>query len=469
MTKQTWIDKYWVRDKAFYQKVLLILIPIVLQSIINQGVNMMDTIMVGKLGEASISASSLANQFYNIFVFLCMGISAAGLVLSSQYFGAGDLKTVGRVFDLILQIVIAGGAVFAILTVAMPTQIMGIFTSEEDVIQLGAQYLRVTALVYLPHGISLVLSNVMRSIGNAKLGLYVSIASFIVNIGANYVFIFGKLGAPALGVMGAAVGTLIARSVEFLFCAVYLFKFEKVLKYKVRGLLKFPARALFGEFRRLGLPAVISDSILALAASAISIILGHMGKEVVSAYAIVTVMDRMATVAIQGVSSASGVIIGQTVGEGKFERAQKEGWTFLILSVLIGVIGGVLVLVLGEWSIALYEIAPSTVDITVSMMEASAVIVFFQAIQSALSKGILRGGGDTKFLMIADIIFQWVASIPLGALAGLVLGLPPALVLVALRIDFIIKSVWLVFRLKSGKWIHKAKSMDEGEILPANG
>lgn len=469
MTKQTWIDKYWVRDKAFYQKVLLILIPIVLQSIINQGVNMMDTIMVGKLGEASISASSLANQFYNIFVFLCMGISAAGLVLSSQYFGAGDLKTVGRVFDLILQIVIAGGAVFAILTVALPTQIMGIFTSEEDVIQLGAQYLRVTALVYLPHGISLVLSNVMRSIGNAKLGLYVSIASFVVNIGANYVFIFGKLGAPALGVMGAAVGTLIARSVEFLFCAVYLLKFEKVLKYKVRGLLKFPARALFGEFRRLGLPAVISDSILALAASAISIILGHMGKEVVSAYAIVTVMDRMATVAIQGVSSASGVIIGQTVGEGKFERAQKEGWTFLILSVLIGVIGGVLVLVLGEWSIALYEIAPSTVDITVSMMEASAVIVFFQAIQSALSKGILRGGGDTKFLMIADIIFQWVASIPLGALAGLVLGLPPALVLVALRIDFIIKSVWLVFRLKSGKWIHKAKSMDEGEKLPANG
>ena len=116
MTKQTWIDKYWVRDKAFYQKVLLILIPIVLQSIINQGVNMMDTIMVGKLGEASISASSLANQFYNIFVFLCMGISAAGLVLSSQYFGAGDLKTVGRVFDLILQIVIAGGAVFAIFT-----------------------------------------------------------------------------------------------------------------------------------------------------------------------------------------------------------------------------------------------------------------------------------------------------------------------------------------------------------------
>ncbi len=452
-------DKYWVRDKSFYKKVLLILVPIVLQSIINQGVNMMDTIMVGRLGEASISASSLANQFYNIFVFLCMGISAAGLVLSSQYFGARDLKTVRKVFDLVLQIVLIGGTAFAVATFLLPSQIMRIFTNEADVIELGAQYLRVTALIYLPHGISLVLSNVLRSIGNAKLGLYVSIASFIVNIGANYVFIFGKLGAPALGVMGAAVGTLIARGVEFLFCALYLLKYEKVLRYQARGLLQAPTKELFGEFRRLGLPAIISDSLLALAASAISIILGHMGKEVVSAYAIVTVMDRMATVAIQGISSASGVVIGQTVGEGEFQRAQKEGWTFLILSVAVGLIGGVLVLVLGEWSIALYEIAPSTVEITIHMMEASAIVVFFQAIQSALSKGILRGGGVTKFLMVADIIFQWVASVPLGALAGLVLGLPPFVVLIALRVDFIIKSVWLVFRLKSGKWIHKAKRM----------
>ena len=297
--KSRWLDKYWVTDKGFYKKVILILIPIVCQSIINQGVNMMDTIMVGKLGEASISASSLANQFYNIFVFLCMGISAAGLV-------------------------IIGGAAFAVVTFLLPTQIMGIFTTEEDVIELGAQYLRVTALIYLPHGISLVLSNVMRSIGNAKLGLYVSIASFVVNIGANYVFIFGKLGAPALGVMGAAVGTLIARAVEFLFCAVYLLKFEKVLQYHVKGLLHLPGKALFGEFRRLGMPAIISDSLLALAASIISIILGHMGKAIVSAYAIVTVMDRMATVAIQGATSAAGVVIGQTVGEGEFQRAQKE-------------------------------------------------------------------------------------------------------------------------------------------------
>ena len=459
-TKSGFLERYWVRDKRFYHKVLLILIPVVLQAIINQGVNMMDTIMVGKLGEAVISASSLANQFYNIFTILCMGISAAGLVLASQYYGAGDMKTVRRVFDLIMQVVIIGGAAFAVVTILFPTQIMSVFTNEVDVIEQGAGYLRVTALIYLPHGISLVLSNVARSVGNAKLGLYVSITSFLVNIGANYVFIFGKLGMPALGLVGAAVGTLIARVVEFAFCAIYLLKVEKELKYRPSGILKLPSKLLFSEFRRLGMPAIISDTLLALAGSAISIILGHMGKEIVSAYAIVTVVDRMATVAIQGVSSASSVVIGQTVGQGEFQRAQKEGWTFLFLSVMIGIFAGLLVLFVGEWSIGLYEIAPGTVQITVSMMQASAIIVFFQAVQSALSKGILRGGGDTKFLMIADIIFQWVASIPLGALAGLVLGLNPSIVLICLRIDFIIKSVWLVFRLKSGKWIHKAKKID---------
>ena len=338
---------------------------------------------------------------------------------------------------------------------------MRIYIDDPEVIRVGAGYLRVTALIYLPHGISLVITNVIRSAGNAKLGLYVSIASFIINIGANYTFIFGKFGFEPMGVTGAAWGTLCARMAEFAVCAVYLFKIDKKLKYRPSGLIKVPTKALLGEFRRLGLPAVISDTILALAASMISIILGHMGTEVVSAYAIVTVVDRMCTVAIMGVSSASSVVIGQTVGEGVFERAQKEGTTFLTLSAGVGLIASVLVLLLGEWSIGLYDIEVSTVAITTSMMQASAFIVFFQAIQSAMGKGILRGGGDTKFLMVADVVFQWCASIPLGYLLGIVLKWPPAIVLIALRIDYIIKAFWLVSRLMSGKWIHKAKNVKE--------
>lgn len=459
--KSVFFQKYFVTDKAFYKKVLLILIPVVLQSCINQGVNMMDTIMVGQLGDTAIAASSQANQFYSLFQIFCMGLSAAGLVLTAQYFGAKDLHTVRRVFDLLLQLVIVLGAIFGVLTFLFPEQIMAIYVPKEpDVIALGAQYLRITAFIFIPHGIALVMANVARSVGNAKLGLYVAILSFAVNIGANYIFIFGKLGFPAMGVMGAALGTLVARIVELIVCAVYLLKVEKVLKYRPAKILKLPKPALFKEFKRLGLPAVISDALLGFAGTAISMIIGRMSKEVMGAWAIVMVVDRMCTVAIQGATSASGVVVGQTVGEGDFDRAQHEGWTFFFLSLGLGVIAGCLVLLVGEASIGLYNITPATHDVAVVMMEASALVVCFQAIQSTLSKGVLRGGGDTKFLMVADVLFQWCASIPLGILVGLVWNMSPFWVLIALRIDYFIKSVWLIFRLKSGKWIHKAKSIE---------
>lgn len=451
--------KYLVTDKTFYKRALFIIIPVLLQNMINQGVNMMDTIMVGQLAEASISASSLANQFYQIYTLLCMGISAAGLVLASQYWGAGEPKTVKRVFDLAMQIVIILGTAFAMVTAVFPEEIMTFYTNDTDVIQEGARYLSVTAFIFLPHGLSLVASNIVRSVGNAKLGLTISCISFVVNIGCNYIFIFGKLGAPAMGVMGAALGTLCARVVEFTVCVVYMFKFEKALKYMPSGIIKLPSKALLGEFRRLGLPAIISDTILGIAATVISMILGHMSKEIVSAYAIVVVLERLCTVAIGGIASAAGVIIGQTVGEGDFERAHREGWSFMFMTVIIGVIATVLVRVVGVWSVGLYNITEETYAIAVSMMNASAIIVFFQAVQSALSKGVLRGGGDTKFLMVADVIFQWAASIPLGYIVGIRLGVPAFWVLIALRIDYIIKSVWLTARLKGTKWIHIAKTV----------
>lgn len=453
------MKKYLITDRKFYKDALLLILPVMLQSCINQGVNMMDTVMVGRLGEAAISASSLANQFYLIFTFLCMGISAAGLVLASQYWGAGDERTVCRVYNLILQMVMIFGAVFCVVSAVIPQRIMEIYTDDPEVIRLGSRYLKITALIYLPHGISLVTANVIRATGNVRLGLNISLISFFVNIGCNYIFIFGKLGMPRMGVMGAAVGTLCARAVELAVCVGYMVLFEKNLHYDWRELRRVPGKELFGEFVRLGLPAVISDCLLAFAASAISIILGHMGRETVSSYSIVTVMDRMCTVAVIGVSSASGVVIGQTVGRGNRERAMLEGYSFTFMSAVLGLLGSALVLLAGTWSIGLYDITPETVVIATSMMNASAVIVFFQAVQSTLSKGVLRGGGDTRFLMVADVIFQWAVSIPAGFLAGLVLHLPSFWVLIALRLDFIIKSVWLIFRLKGGKWIHPAKRM----------
>lgn len=456
---RTLVNRYIVTEAVFYKTALSIIIPVVIQNLINQGVNMMDTVMVGRLGEVSISASSLANQYYTIYNFLCMGISAAGLVLASQYWGADDKTTVHRVYDLCMQLVILIGTLFALTCIIIPEQIMSLYIKDADVIREGAKYLRVTALVYLPHGLSLVMSQILRSTGNARLGLWISCISFVVNIGANYVFIFGKLGFPAMGVMGAAVGTFCARMVEFIVCVVYMLKVENKIRYNYKGILKLPKLELIDEFRRLGAPAIISDTILGLCASAVSMVLGCLGKEVVSAYAIVNVVDRMCSVATMSVASASSVMIGHTVGRGDFARAQKEGYSFTLMSIVFGLCAAILVLVVGVEAIGLFKITESTYAIAVIMMESSAIVVFFQSIQSALSKGILRGGGDTKFLMHADVAFQILVSIPLGYLVAVVWHWPVFWVLLALRIDYLIKAVWLIQRLRSGKWIHRAKKM----------
>lgn len=451
------MKKYIIADKAFYSEALMIVLPVVLQAIINQGVNMMDTIMVGKLGEAAISASSLANQFYNIYTFLCMGLSAAGLVLAAQYWGAGDKVTVRKVFDILIQIIFAASTLFAILSLALPRQIISLYTNDQEVIAAGAGYLRITALVYLPHGIALVISNIMRSVGNARIGLYVSLASFFVNIGCNYVFIFGKLGFPAMGVSGAALGTLCSRAVEFGVCTFFVLVIDRKLCYRPTRLLRRPEKPLLREFIRLGLPAIISDTILAFASSAIGMILGHMGREFVSAYSIVSVVDRMCTLATSGVGSAAGIMVGQSVGAGEAAEAKRRGFSFLMLTAVLGVIGAILVVIVGDWSISLYDITPDTIAITRTMMIASALVVPFQNISSTLGKGVLRGGGDTQFLMVADVIFQWVASIPLGYLAGLVLNLSPFAVLLIVRIDYVIKGIWFIQRLTTDKWIHQVK------------
>ena len=447
-----------IRDKNFYRKILSIMLPVALQQAINIGVNMMDTVMLGSFGEIQLSASSLANQYYNCFTILCMGIIGGSSILASQFWGAGDKEHVRETFNMALRLSLGVSVVFAIITFFFAPQIMRIYSSDPDVIEQGVRYLNVTVFVFALHGTSLVATQLMRSVGKAQLGLFVSIVSFIVNVGANYIFIFGKFGAPRLEIAGAAVGTLIARSVEFLLTFVYILHLDRDLGLRVHHLMCSPSGHLYRNYFRLGAPVLISDSLLGIGSTMVSVILGHMGTVAVSANAICQVVDRLCTVVIQGVSNASGVIIGNTIGSGDTNLAIRQGESFYLLSMIFGAVSALLVFLIGPISISMYNLTPETILATRHLMNAYVIVVFFQAIQSVMTKGVLRGGGDTKFLMKADILFMWLVSIPVGAIAGLVLHQPPWVTMLCLRLDYIIKSAWCVSRLLSGKWIHRTTS-----------
>lgn len=446
--------KTYLGDRAFYRNVVAIAVPISLQSLITIGVNMMDTIMLGKLGEVAISASSLANQFITLFQICCMGMGMGASVLTSRFWGMQNIPSLKKSVTIMYRLCFFIGLGFTLATIFAPGALMQIYTSDPDVIREGIGYFRWSIPCYWLLGFALTTTIVLRSIGQVRIPLVCSIIAFFINIGANWVFIFGKLGAPAMGVQGAALGTLISRIFEFSFICGYFLFVEKKVGYRIQNVL-MKCGDLVGEYMRISIPVLISDTLLGLGNNAVAMVIGRLGANFVSANAITTVTMQLSTVFIQGMSNASAIITGHTLGQGQVERAQKQGYTFLGLGAAIGLVGGVLIAAISDLVISCYDITPETKGIAEQLMLAIGFIVFFQAINSILTKGVLRGGGDTKFLMIADILFLWAASVPLGALAGFWWHLSPFLIYTCLKIDQIIKAVWCVFRLRSRKWIKK--------------
>ena len=261
-------------------------------------------------------------------------------------------------------------------------------------------------------------------------------------------------------IAGAALGTLIARVFELVFICGYFFFLDRRIAYRLRD-ITMQCRNLVREYFRVSIPVLISDSLLALGNNAVAMIMGRIGPAFVAANSVTTVVQQLSSVLTQGISNASGIITGHTMGEGDYKKAQRQGYTFLIIGFLIGVFAALVILVLRAPIVNYYEVSPEAKAIAFELMDAIIVIVIFQAMNSILTKGVLRAGGDTKFLMIGDILFLWVASIPLGYLAGLVFHWSSFWIYTMLKIDQIIKCVWCYFRLRSGKWLKKINRAGE--------
>ncbi len=452
--------KLIAKDKSFYKTVAVVAVPIAAQSLITVGVNMMDTLMVGRVGETELSAVSLANSFINIYHILCMGLSMGASVLVARYFGMQNQRDMKKSVAIMLRLTIAIAALFALFTWLAPGAVMHIYTSEAPIIEKGIQYLEWSVVTYFLLGMSLTTTIVLRSVGKARVPLLTSIAAFFINVGANYAFIFGKLGMPRMGVAGAAVGTLIARAFEFAVICGYLFFKDEIIGFRVKDLFMH-TRDLVKEYIRISIPVLISDGILALGNNSVAMVIGRIGGEFVAANAVTTVVQQMSSVLTQGFSQAGAIITGKTLGEGGKEKAQDQGYAFLGVGFLLGLFSAIVIMAISGPIIRSYHLSENTAAIAAQLMSAISIIMLFQATNSIMTKGVLRGGGDTKVLMVADNLFLWVASLPLGILAGLVLHLPAFWIYFFLKIDQVLKAIWCVIRLRSGKWIKKIRTSAE--------
>lgn len=448
--------KLIIKDKRFYKTVCSIAIPVALQGLITSGVNMMDTIMIGKVGETELSAVSLANQFISIFHIFCMGIGMGASVLVSRYYGMRDEKGLRGTVSIMLRLCLIMSALFSVVTAIAPSLIMKIYTNEAPIISLGREYLVYSVLSYVLLGLSLTSTIVLRNVGQVKIPLYTSIGAFFINVGANYLFIF----VCDMSVIGAALGTLVARIFEFAVICGYLFFKDKEIAFRIKDITA-PVGNLWREYIRVSIPVFISDGILALGNSSVAMVIGRLGESFVAANAVTTVTQQLSSVMIQGFSQAGAIVTGYTLGEGDVEKTKRQGDAFLGLGMLFGIASAGIIMLLSEPMINMYDLSNQTKALARELMLSISIIVLFQATNSIMTKGVLRGGGDTKVLMTADNVFLWVASIPLGILAGFVLHLPAFWIYFSLKIDQVLKAFWCVIRLKSGKWIKKIKSSEE--------
>ena len=453
----------FVKERSFYSRLLHIAIPITLQGFVMFGVNVTDTVMVGSLGENSIAGVAIANQFSFLYLITCFGIAGGMGVLTAQFWGKKDSEGIGAGLSIILKIAFAFGLLFLIAALFFPQHIMGIYSTDEPVKAEGASYLRFLSPGFLLLGLTTMMAAILRTVGVVRLTLLTNCVALMLNVFCNWVFIFGNLGAPRMGVAGAALATTICRAVEISIVLFFLLLMDTRIRFRLRMLLHWD-KDIFRNYLKNGVPVIVSDVFLGVGSNMISVVLGRMGAAVMSATAIANTIYQLVMVLLMGVANASGVITGNTVGAGEYEKAKEYGKTFLVISIIISLFAiGCIQLVkdgifqkftIGNITVQAFNVEASTSVLAGQLFNTLSVIAVFMTVSNILTKGILRAGGDTKFLMIADVLFLWVVSVPLGFITGLYLNWPPYIVLFFLRIDEVIKSVWCMFRFFSGKWIH---------------
>lgn len=442
-----------VDKKQLSKTVLGIALPLALQSMLGYLVNLVDTVMVGRLGTAALAGVSQANQVFFIVALTVPGIAAGAAVLVAQAWGKRDIERIHKVLAYTYRVALVFIVLLMAVVVMFPERVMRIYTPDAEAIALGSKYLRIVVWSYLFYMISNITTGVLRSVRTVKICLYTAIVALVLNVTGNYLLIEGNLGFPAMGVEGAALATLIARIGETLIILFYVYCKEDKIVIRLHKMRKLD-KSLCKPFFMTSIPVICNEMFWAFGVSAQAIVLGRMGNDVVSANSVGGSVTQLTTVICQGVSAAACVIVGNTVGEEKYQAIGPLKRYFQILSVVMGLISSALVLALIPAVPGIYHIGGTTMDYCRQLLIVNAFILPFQQLQSTNMMGLLRGGGDVKFQMANDLIFLWGFTVPLGFIAAFVFHAPVMVVYICLKCDQVIKAFTSEWRLRRGKWIH---------------
>jgi putative MATE family efflux protein len=439
-----------MKSNGFYSSLVAIAIPISLQALLQNFVNMLDTIMIGQLGSVEIAAVGLGNQIFFILNMILFGITSGGGVFIAQFWGKKDLAGIRKSLGLMTIIAIFTAAVFTILGLFIPYKMISLYSPDQQVIQVGGTYLRYVCLSYVPTAISFSITLALRSTERVKLPLVCTAISLSVNVIANYLLIF----VAGLGVKGAAIATLIARLIELFILIIWSYSHKYEICGKIKELLSFNKNFIF-KYIKIAFPVIINETFWGIGTSVYNAIFAHAGTNAFTAYSITGTISQLTWVFCMGFGNGIGVLIGKRIGEKKIVEAKTYAKRSMWFMPLIGAFVGVFLVPLSKLLPVFFNVDQEIIKDATSILM---ILIFMYPFNSFCMNwivGVCRAGGDTVFSAVAEIVVLWFVSIPLGYVAAFILHLPAPMIYLFFCSESIVKAIIGAIRVLSGKWLHE--------------
>ena len=451
-----------IKEKTFYKSFMVLALSLALQNLLTYGVNMMDTVMLGRYSQNAMGGVSLCNQVQYLLQMLVVGAGEGAVVLGSQYWGKGNLKPIPHIIGVALRF---GGSLAVLLFCVVaffPTQLLSLLSNDSAVIAEGQKYFQIICFTYIIFTVTNILVASLRAIGIVKIGYVISGFTLIINVCLNYCLIYGNLGFPELGVRGAAIATLVSRCVELLIVIYYLKYKENQLNLTLTKPLRIDT-SYMRDYTRVSSPVLINQALWGVAQMVQTGILGHLGGDVTAANAIAVQVFQVLSVVAYGAASASGIVVGRTIGEGNELRLRPLVHTLQVLFLTIGICSGLLIFILREPILMVFggTLTDRAYELSMQFMLVLSITTVGTSYQMACDNGIIRGGGDTSFSAKMNLISMWFIIVPLSAMAAFWWKCAPVVVFFLLKWDQLYKTIPVVIRLRSWKWVKKVTRPEE--------
>ena len=439
-----------MKSKGFYSSLVAIAIPISLQALLQNFVNMLDTIMIGRLGSVEIAAVGLGNQIFFILNMILFGITSGGGVFIAQFWGKKDLAGIRKSLGLMTLIAFVVSFIFTIVCLLIPNQLIRLYSPDPQVIQVGGSYLRFVCLSYVPTAISFSITLALRSTERVKLPLVCTSISLFTNLIANYLLIF----VAGLGVKGAAIATVISRIIELVILATWSYSHKYEICGKLKELLGFN-RYFIVKFLKIAFPVIINETFWGLGTSVYNAIFAHAGTNAFTAYSITGTISQLTWVFCMGFGNGIGVLIGKRIGEKKIDEAKTYAKRSMWFMPLIGAFVGVFLVPLSKLLPVFFNVDQEIIKTATAILMILIFVYPFNSFCMNWIVGVCRAGGDTVFSAVAEIVVLWCVAIPLGYVAAFVLHLPAPMIYLFFCSESIVKAIIGAIRVLSGKWLHE--------------